>query len=69
MYSNRVCVTEMGCTSLFICGRVKNSIYPDSCNVLSCLFRDGKFYSSARHGEWKFSLTSKLFNLLVLKGE
>ena len=26
-------------------------------------FRAGKFYSSARHGKWKFSLTSKLFNL------
>ena len=31
--------------------------------------RAGKFYSSTRHGEWKFLLMSKLFNLLVLKGE
>ena len=30
-YSNRVCVVEIGLTSLFICGRVKNSIYFDSC--------------------------------------
>ena len=36
---------------------------------LSYMDRAGKFYSSARHGEWKFSLTRKLFNLLVLKGE
>ena len=32
-------------------------------------YRAGKFYLSARHGQWKFSLTSKLFNLLVLKGK
>ena len=33
------------------------------------IIRAGKFHSSARHGEWKFWLMSKLFNLLVLKGE
>ena len=30
--------------------------------------RAGKFHPSARHGDWKFWLTSKLLNLLVLKG-
>ena len=38
MYNISVCVTEMGFTSLFIGGRAENSVYPDSCNVWSCLF-------------------------------
>ena len=38
-----------------------------SCEVCN-LTRAGKVYSPTCHGQWKFTLTSKLFNLLVLKG-